>query len=1413
MQGAKDSADNQMDSVSWSFTTAAPATCPCTIWPASATPQTPSENDTNGTEVGVKFRADEDGYITGLRFYKSAQNTGTHVGSLWTSTGSRLGQVTFTGETASGWQQADFANPIQVSAGTTYVASYYAPNGHYAGDDNFFTGTAVTRGPLTALQSGTDGGNGVYRYGSTPSNFPTGTYNGENYWVDVVFDTTAEDTSKPRVVDQHPAVDEAGILTTDNITATFNEPVTAGSISMSLEDAAQNTVDGAVTYDAGARRATFNPNADLAADTTYTVRVSGATDESGNVMDPTSWSFTTVAPVSCPCSIWTPTTVPTTAAASDDGAVEVGVRFRAAQDGYITGIRFYKGAGNTGTHIGSLWSGDGTNLGQVTFTGETATGWQQANFANPIQISAGTTYVASYHAPNGRYSLDGGYFTDGGATRGPLTALQSGVDGGNGVYQYGGSAFPTETYDDANYWVDVVFDTSAVDHTPPAAQQLIPADGSTGAPIGSPVSITFTEPVNPGPLTAAVTDPGGSAIAVSQAYDAPSRTLTLTPTTALDYSTEYSVNVDGISDAAGNTAAPISWTFTTGAEPPPPPDQGPGGPIAVVVGPGSSSYLAEILRAEGMDQFSTIGTASLTPATLADYDVVVLGAITLTTGEVNALTDWVNGGGNLIAMRPTAQLASLMGITVQSGTVDNGYLAVNTGTEAGAGITSATMQYHGPASRYALAGASQVARLYSDATTATTASAVTLRDVGSNGGQAAAFAYDLATSVVQTHQGNPAWAGQERDANPPIRSDDMFFGGSSPDWVNLDKVRIPQADEQQRLLANLITVMSRDQLPMPRFWYFPRMAKAVVVATGDDHGGGDPQTRYQAYRAASPAGCSVVEWECKRFTSYLYSNFPMTESAAASLSNEGFEIALHPQNNCNNFSSTADLRDTYADEVATWLSRFPSIGVPKTNRFHCMVWSDWASQATVEGENGMRLDVNYYYWPGSWLADRPGFMTGSGIPMRFADTDGSLIDVYQSPTVMTDESGQSYPYTPDTLLDGALGPDGYYGAFTANLHTDDPAATYENDSLLASAASRGVPVVTARQLLTWLDGRNASSFDDLSYSGGVLSFGITAGTGANGLTAMLPTAGPGGRTLASISRGGSAVSYTTQTIKGISYAVFTAQPGDYSASYTTSAAAQTEQPTAQAQQTFDALLPQGARVPPTADGTAPTISDVSVLAMPDGTARVSWTTDEPADSTIRFGTSGLGKTTYSGDLVRSHQLVVSDLRPDRAYRLRVGSTDAAGNVAEQARSTRFTTPASGLAQQTWVSFAAGRTSGHATLVRDGNGWLTLRGSGRGVYVSTPQDSAQMVTWLRAIWQAEVPAGATMRISVRTGDTSRPGAGWTDWQRVTAKHPEIGTPGRYVQYRVVMSAKQRPPRLLAIGFSNDAKPVVTHGEDH
>ena len=129
----------------------------------------------------------------------------------------------------------------------------------------------------------------------------------------------------------------------------------AGTVSFTLRDAANAVVAGTTTYDAGEPHATFTPSTPLAAATQYTATVSGALDTAGNPMAaPATWSFTTAGgrddgPVhDLVDRVRRPTVAPT----GDPDAVELGVKFRADTDGFVSGVRFYKGAGNTGTHVG-----------------------------------------------------------------------------------------------------------------------------------------------------------------------------------------------------------------------------------------------------------------------------------------------------------------------------------------------------------------------------------------------------------------------------------------------------------------------------------------------------------------------------------------------------------------------------------------------------------------------------------------------------------------------------------------------------------------------------------------------------------------------------------------------------------------------------------------------------------------------------------------------------------------------------------------------------------------------------------------------------------------------------------------------------------------------------------------------------
>ena len=186
------------------------ATPPTTVslFTASNMPAQINLNDGQQLEVGVKFQSFVAGQITALKFYRSPSDTSSDLLDLWTSTGTNLASVTFTNTGASGWQSVSLATPVAISANTTYVASYHT-SGFYVATDNFFT-AAFTSGVLTAPF-----GNGVYAYGGTSTTgiFPTNTFGAANYWVDVVFASSAPNTAPTAVADTTPAT--GNVLTND----------------------------------------------------------------------------------------------------------------------------------------------------------------------------------------------------------------------------------------------------------------------------------------------------------------------------------------------------------------------------------------------------------------------------------------------------------------------------------------------------------------------------------------------------------------------------------------------------------------------------------------------------------------------------------------------------------------------------------------------------------------------------------------------------------------------------------------------------------------------------------------------------------------------------------------------------------------------------------------------------------------------------------------------------------------------------------------------------------------------------------------------------------------------------------------------------------------------------------------------
>jgi hypothetical protein len=210
-----------------------------------------------------------------------------------------------------------------------------------------------------------------------------------------------------------------------------------------------------------------------------TVLKSRAVDDSGNLENPSAGVTVNVTPPACPCRLFPTTDVPGTPNSQDSNQVEVGVRFTSDVPGAVSGVSFYKGSSNTGSHVGNLWTSTGTLLATGAFTNETASGWQTLTFATPVVIQPNTVYVASYHTTSGFYSSDAGFYTS------PVNSWPLHAPAGfNGVFSYGGTQFPTGTFSSNNYWVDVIFN--------PETTSTALTSSANPSVFGQPVTLTAT---------------------------------------------------------------------------------------------------------------------------------------------------------------------------------------------------------------------------------------------------------------------------------------------------------------------------------------------------------------------------------------------------------------------------------------------------------------------------------------------------------------------------------------------------------------------------------------------------------------------------------------------------------------------------------------------------------------------------------------------------------------------------------------------------------------------------------------------------------------------------------------------------------------------------------------------------------
>ncbi|TBB15457.1 DUF4082 domain-containing protein (plasmid) [Rhizobium ruizarguesonis] len=418
-------------------------------------------DDVGGNLGAIKVAYDD----ANLRFWRNTSVANLQPGQTATLTKNYLGYE---------WDEApdngfDPAGLVKLSSTTLPVSTYLLDYGNTTGDATATHNLTLYRAPSGALVFGA--GTVYWTWGLSDNHDNEATPTDprvQQAMVNLLADmgvqpgtlqsgltaaTASSDHTAPTSVITVPATVTAGSIVTISGTAAD----TGGGVIASVEVSTDN---GASWHPAtGDENWTYTWSPSIAG--TYTIR-SRAVDDNINLETPSAGRTVTVTGPTFTSLFGgaTPAVVNT----NDTAAVELGVKFQSSVAGTVSGIRFYKSSLDTGTHSGSLWSSTGTRLATLTFTNETASGWQSATFSSPVTLTPGQTYTASYHTNVGNYSTTANYFLSN-VTSGPLTAPAS----GNGVYNYGTSVFPASSFDQTNYWVDVMFNPSNANNTTPTA--------------------------------------------------------------------------------------------------------------------------------------------------------------------------------------------------------------------------------------------------------------------------------------------------------------------------------------------------------------------------------------------------------------------------------------------------------------------------------------------------------------------------------------------------------------------------------------------------------------------------------------------------------------------------------------------------------------------------------------------------------------------------------------------------------------------------------------------------------------------------------------------------------------------------------------------------------------------------------
>ena len=510
-----------------------------------------------------------------------------------------------------------------------------------------------------------------------------------------------------------------------------------------------------------------------------------------------------------------------------------------------------------------------------------------------------------------------------------------------------------------------------------------------------------------------------------------------------------------------------------------------------------SKYLPEILWAEGIVNFECSSSCE----GIEDYVIVITHA-ELSQEEWSRLEDYVSKGGRLISIRPPSSQARIFGLKplyrkLSDYRLTPKYIGLDYTSPITKGLPNEVIQLVSEADIYECAGAEPIVYMYFCRDRRTEYPAISINRYGE--GIAVAYSYDLTECVVNLRQGRRENTNRDIDGCGALKPNDLFIGMLDPrlKWI-------PQADLHMRLFSRILEHLFNEVKPLLRLWYFPKGASNVVIMTGDSD-------------VMSSRDLEVLRSLIRKYNAqYTLFMRPEDQKAVPSdlkeeLAREGISLGLHT---FPGFMPSIKEAEEAVREQSRAHER--AYGRALTHRGHCTIWIGWVEMAKILKENGIKMDLSYY----PYRYFQAGYLNSSGLPMKFIDEEGNILDIYEQSTHWADDvtlTDKTFvdPYTIDELIKDTLktieeSARIYHTALTFCIHPINMRPSVLNsvkwmEAVLAYCRAKEVPVLSANYWLEFNEMRRSITVERTSLLQGKCIIMLRVSKRIENITLLLPT--------------------------------------------------------------------------------------------------------------------------------------------------------------------------------------------------------------------------------------------------------------------------------------------------------------------